>query len=75
MGGSVGVAVGEAVSVSDADAVSVGLAAGKSEAEPLAVAPTQPAATNTVSAASAVYLRHRRSLANDEFTTCPLRNT
>ena len=68
-GVDVGSAAGEAVAVANgdgeadgdadakADAVSVGLAAGKSEGEPLAVTPTQPDATNAVSATSAAHAR------------------
>jgi hypothetical protein len=65
------VAVG--VADADTDAVSVGLAAGMTGAEPLAVDPTQPAATNAVSATTALQLRQPRPLMNTDFTACPLR--
>jgi len=69
----VGVAAGAAVAVAEADtdAVSVGLAAGKAEAEPLAVDPTQPAATNAVSATTALHLRQPLALMNLDSTASP----
>ena len=81
VGDSACVVVGEAVSVPDTDAggdanaaaIPVGLAAGKSEAEPLAVAPTQPAATNAVSDTRALNLRPRLLLTNLDSTACPSR--
>jgi hypothetical protein len=71
---AVGVILGVVVGVADADteAVSDGLAAGKTEAEPLEVTPTQPAATRAASTKAAP-LRHLRLLRNSDFTDCPLR--
>lgn len=72
-GVDVGVAAGEAVAGADgdADAVPVGLASGKSEAEPLAVAPTQPAAAKAAIATSALNLHQPRRLADVDSTACP----
>ena len=55
----------------NADAVSAGLAAGKDDGEPLAVDPTQPAATKAVSATTALLLRQPRPLTNLDSTACP----
>jgi hypothetical protein len=66
---SVGVADGDPDT--NADAVSAGLAAGEDDGEPLAVAPTQPAATNAASATSALHLRAPRLLPSLDSTVCP----
>src|ERR1035437_3265176 len=74
---AVGSAVDEAVAVADgnpdtnADEASAGLAAGKDDGEPLAVPPTQPAATNAVSATTALHLRQPQPLTNLDCTAWP----
>ncbi len=74
---AVGSAAGDAVAVAaddadtDADAFPVWLASGEFEGEPLAVAPTQPAATNAVSAMTALHLRQQRPLKNLDSTALP----
>jgi hypothetical protein len=76
-GVDVGSAAGEAVAVADgdadtnADAFPVGLASGEIESEPLAVAPTQPAAATAAIARSALNLRQPRPLTNLDPTACP----
>jgi hypothetical protein len=56
---------------SNADAVSAALARGRCDGEPVAVAATQPAATNAMSATSAPHLRQPRLLPNLDSTACP----
>lgn len=56
----------------DTDTVSLGLAAGRGEGEPLGVAATQPAVNNAVRT-MAVHLRHLRLPRNADFTGLPLR--
>jgi hypothetical protein len=74
-GEAVAVADGDADADADADAVSVGPAAGMVGADPLAVAPTQPAAMKAVSATTALQLRHPRRLTNADSTACPPRRS
>jgi hypothetical protein len=56
---------------SNVDEVSAGLVADEDDGEPVAVAPTQPPATNTVSATSALHLRQPRLLPSLNSTVCP----
>jgi pyruvate/2-oxoglutarate dehydrogenase complex dihydrolipoamide acyltransferase (E2) component len=73
----VGAVVGEVLAVADgdtdADDASFGLAGRRSEGEPVAVAPTQPAASTAVSATSALHLRQARPLATIDSTAYPSR--
>jgi len=66
-----GAAVADGDPDTDADAVSAGLAAGRDDGEPVAVTPTQPVATNAVSATSALHLRQPRLLTTLDSTACP----
>src|SRR5664279_2718227 len=69
-----GSTAGEAVAVAgeaDANVVSAGLATGRSEGEPTAVAPTQPATANAAIATSALNLRQPRRMTNLDSTPCP----
>jgi hypothetical protein len=70
-GAAVAAAEAEADADTNADVVPIGLASGRTEAEPLAVGPTQPAATNAVSATIALHLLQPRPMLDLVPTACP----
>src|ERR1035437_8083320 len=67
----VDVAVADGDPDTNSDAVLAGLAAGDDDGEPLAVAPTQPAAINVMNATSALHLRQPRLPTSLDPTACP----
>jgi hypothetical protein len=72
---SIAAGVAVADGIADADAVSAGLAAGEDDGEPLAVTPTQPAATTAVIDMNATHLRQPGPLTNLDSIALPLQRS